>query len=73
MGGVISLNHMCGGSQGHFAQLGASAFGVRHEKAYYVGDVLVGEARVMLAESTRVEDILGSCRDNQVASALMPH
>lgn len=61
VGGVLCVGRVRRGLVGQLAQLGASGFGRGQEEAYYVGYVGVGEARILLAYSARVEEFLGSC------------
>ena len=52
----------------------SSRVGVGVEDAYYVGDILIGEARVLLPFSPWIENILGRCRRSSSSwSARMPN
>lgn len=60
-GGLFATEDVGGVVLGYAEDLLAGKGGVWVEEADDVGNVIVGEARVLLADTPRIQDILGRC------------
>ena len=67
-----SVGEICGGGMDHPFYHSPCAVAVGNEDAYYVSQVLVREARVLLSKPARIEDWLSGCQ-NKVTTVSSRH